>query len=73
MQKNVVSKNDCRNAGKARNDEMDGDGGVGEAVVREERIDAELRVRRDRDAEDGGDDEARELSQDHGGVGDQRG
>ena len=52
---------------------MDGDGGVGEAVVREERIDAELRVRRDRDAEDGGDDEARELSQDHDGVGDQRG
>lgn len=68
-----MSKNDCKNAGEATDGEVDGDGDVGEAVVREDRIDAELRVRYGRDAEHGGDDEARELSQPHDGVGDQRG
>ena len=47
----------CKSAGEARNDEMDGDGDDGEAVVRERHVDAELRVRRDHDAEDGVGDE----------------
>ena len=62
MQWSVVSKNDCKNAGEARNDEMDGDGDVGEAVVREGHVDADQRVRRNRDAEDGDDERAAQAS-----------
>ena len=42
---------------------MDGDGDDGEAFVRKRHVDAELRVRRDHDAEDGIGDEPLTRSQ----------
>ena len=67
-----MSKNDCNNAGEAKDDEMDGDGDVGEAVVREGHVDDELQEKGGRNAEDGDDDEPRERLQQDVGVDGQR-